>query len=158
LTRLSFRTRITIALVSWIVAIACGCFALAGLRGESSGREALAAAQTAVPTLLSYNIARLDDDLAKGVSLTTGQFATDYRSLVSDTLESAARTKQVVTTATVSASGIVSVNHDDVVVLMFINRQASNVDVPTTHLDISTVKVTMRDVSGRWLIADMEPV
>jgi Mce-associated membrane protein len=122
------------------------------------GRDALAAAQTEVPTLLSYNIARLDDDLGKGISLTTGQFGTDYRLLVSDTLEPAAKRRQVVTTATVSGSGVVSVDNDDVVLLMFINRQASSVDAPSTQLDMGTVKVTMRDVSGRWLIAGMEPV
>lgn len=153
----STRVLLIIAAVTCLGAMLCGGLAWERLHREADGSAAETAAETAVPTLLSYNVARLDEDLAAGASLTTGQFAREYAPLVNRVLRPAGAAKQVVTSATVSGSAVVSNDGDGVVVLMFINRQSTSVSHPVPQIDADALRVTMQRVDGRWLIAGLVP-
>jgi Mce-associated membrane protein len=127
-------------------------------RSEHAGQAAIAAAALEVPTVLSYNVAKLDADLARGQTVTTGPFATQYAQLVASTIRPVARSKQVVTSATVVANSVISATPDKVVLLTFVDQQSSNVYQPTPRLDTSRLQITMTKSDGRWLISGLTPV
>jgi Mce-associated membrane protein len=153
----STRVLLVTAAVTCLGAMLCGGLAWEKLHREADGRAAVSAAESAVPTLLSYNVARLDEDLAAGAALTTGPFAREYVSLVDSVLRPAGATKQVVTSASVSGAAVVSNDGDGVVVLIFIDRQSTSVSHPVPQIDAAALRVTMQRVDGRWLIAGLVP-
>jgi Mce-associated membrane protein len=147
-----------IAILMCLAAGALTALAAAALDSESDARAAVAAADSTLPLLLSYNVATLPTDLATGESVTTGTFARDYQALVSATLEPSARAKQVVTSATVAACSVVLASRGTVRLLAFINRQSSSAVKPVEQLEQSSVAVTMSKVDGRWLISALNPL
>lgn len=125
---------------------------------RSAEAAARAAANTAVPRLLSYNSVTLDEDLDRNRSLTTGPFAGDYAKLTDAVIKPAAKARKVTTTASASATSVVSAARDEVVLLMFINQRTTSLDEKMPRLDSTRIKVTMRAVDGHWRIANLEPL
>jgi Mce-associated membrane protein len=124
---------------------------------DDARAAALAAAKSRVPTLLSYDRATLEDDLARAVDQTTGSFSDDYKKILTDVVEPTAKRRGISTTASVSAAGVVSGDSDKVVVLVFLT-QTTTAAGGGSSVTGSRVEVTMEPSGGDWKIAGLEPV
>lgn len=119
--------------------------------------EALHAAKTRVPVLLSYEKSSLDEDLDRALDQTTGSFAEDYEKILSDVVEPTAKRRGISTTASVSAAGVVSGNRDEVVVLLFLT-QTTTAKGDRSSVSGSRVEVTLKRSGDEWKIAGLQPV
>ncbi len=142
--------------------------------------DAMAAAKERVPTLLSYDAATLDADLATADKQTTGKFHTDYGQILADVVKPAATARGITTSAAVNAAGVVRGDRDRVVVLLFLTQtttaaktdgkgdgmgdgkgDAKGNGKPTagtgTSISGSRVEVTMKRVGDTWKIAGLSP-
>ncbi|MET8430917.1 hypothetical protein [Nocardia sp. NPDC004860] len=152
-----------IPLGALVIALAVGVVVL-GVRihGDEAVDEArgsaLAAADAAVPKLLSYQADSVDRDLGSASDLLTGDFENRYASLVKDTIIPAARQNQTVTRATVAAKSVVSATADSATVLLFINQTTTGKDATQPRLDTSRVRIQLDRVANHWLISGLQPV
>ncbi|MCR1785133.1 hypothetical protein KVF89_21520 [Nocardioides carbamazepini] len=125
--------------------------------------DALAAAKERVPTLLGYDAATLDADLAAAADQTTGDFRTDYGRILEEVVRPTATERGISTTAAVNAAGVVRGNSDQVVVLLFLTQttnatRGENGGKGGTSVSGSRVEVTMARDGDRWRIAGLKPV
>lgn len=114
-------------------------------------------ATTRVPDLLTYDKATLEDDQARALDQTTGSFTDDYRDLLDNVVAPAATKRNISTTASVSAAGVVAVERDQGVVLLFLT-QTTVTGGAGTSVSGSRVEVTMKRVGDDWKIAGLKPV
>jgi Mce-associated membrane protein len=123
-----------------------------------SNEVAVAAAKTAVHSILSYDYRKISQDIAQAKSQTTGLFAQKYATTASRLLSEAKQVRAIVQ-ATVGSSGVVSAAPNQVVVLLFVDqaavRRTPGQKSPTTRIDQSRVRVTMSRVNGKWLVSDL---
>lgn len=149
------------AAIALTLAVAAAVFTGLQARGASATAdartEALAAAQTRVPELLSYENATLEDDLAQALEQTTGTFADDYATILTDVVTPTATERKISTSASVSAAGVVSGDRDEVVVLLFLT-QTTTAAKAGTSVSGSRVEVTMARTGDTWKVAGLKPV
>lgn len=119
--------------------------------------DALDAAKTRVPVLLSYDKATLDEDLDRALEQTTGSFADDYEKILTEVVEPTAKRRGISTEATVSAAGVVSGDRDTVVVLLFLT-QTTTAKGDRSSVSGSRVEVTLKRTGDDWKIAGLQPV
>lgn len=157
---MSTRTRL-VAVIALAVAVAAAAFLGLQARGASATadarNDALAAAKTRVPELLSYENATLEDDLATALDQTTGAFTDDYRTILTDVVTPTATERRISTSASVSAAGVVSGDRDEVVVLLFLTQSTTAAKAGTTVAG-SRVEVTMARDGDTWKIAGLKPL
>jgi hypothetical protein len=125
--------------------------------------EALAAAKERVPTLLGYDAATLDADLAAADDQTTGGFHDDYGKILDEVVKPTATQRGISTTAAVNAAGVVRGSRDRVVVLLFLTQTTTAATGEDggkggTSVSGSRVEVTMKRVGDGWRIAGLKPV
>jgi Mce-associated membrane protein len=150
-------------LVAGVVLIALAVAILAGLQAHLSAatadarNDALAAAKTRVPNLLSYHKTTLEDDLDRALDQTTGSFTNDYRKILTDVVEPTAKRRGISTEASVSAAGVVSGDRNEVVVLVFLT-QTTTAKGDRKSVSGSRVEVTLRRNGDDWKIAGLRPV
>jgi len=119
--------------------------------------DALAAAKTRVPELLSYRSGTLDQDFDRALDQTTGSFTDDYRKILTDVVEPTAKRRGISTEASVSAAGVVSGDRDQVVVLVFLT-QTTTAAGDRSSVSGSRVEVTLQRTGDDWKIAGLKPV
>ncbi|RHW26321.1 hypothetical protein D0Z08_15320 [Nocardioides immobilis] len=150
-----------IALGLLVAALALAAFT--GLQAQraaaaSDAREdALKAAQTRVPDLLSYDKATLAEDLDRALDQTTGSFTDDYEQILTEVVEPTAHRRGISTKAVISAAGVVSGDRDEVVVLLFLT-QTTTAKGDRSSVSGSRVEVTMERDGDEWKIAGLMPV
>jgi Mce-associated membrane protein len=87
----------------------------------------------------------------------TGKFEDSYTQLVHDVVIPGAKKDHVAAVATVPAAASVSATPRHAVVLVFVDQTVTvGNDAPTETS--STVRVTLDNVGGRWLISAFDPV
>ncbi|GGR74123.1 Mce-associated membrane protein [Nocardioides luteus] len=118
--------------------------------------DALAAAKSRVPTLLSYDHRTLERDLARSKDQTTGRFRTDYTKLLDGPIAKAAAQKRITTKATLSGAGVVEPTGSRVTVLVFLT-QTTTAPGAEPSLSASRVEVTMQRSGDGWKIAGLTP-
>lgn len=143
-----------VALVAPVVAVVLAH--LAGATAQAH-EDALAAARTRLPDLLSYDSTSLDEDLERALDQTTGAFTADYRRILTDVVEPTAKRRGISTSASVSAAGVVSGDRDEVVVLVFLT-QRTTAKGDAASLSGSRVEVTLARAGESWKIAGLKPV
>lgn len=148
---------VVLVLASLALALALGWQAQRAGATADARDDALAAARTRVPLLLSYEADSLHQDLDRAVQQTTGDFADDYRTMLDDVVRSTAERRGISTTASVSAAGVVSGDRDQVVVLVFLT-QTTTAKGDRSSVSGSRVKVTMRRSGAAWKVAGLDPV
>ena len=146
-----------IALVALALAILAGVEAHLAVATSDARADALAAAKTRVPALLSYDKASLDHDLDRALNQTTGSFTDDYEQILTEVVEPTARRRGISTKASVSAAGVVSGDRDKVVVLLFLT-QTTNAKGSRSSVTGSRVEVTLEPSGDGWKIAGLQPV
>lgn len=153
-------------LLRWaiVVLVVVGLVAAAAfgvLADRASGRardrsDALAAAKSRVPVLLSYDHRTLEDDLARSQDQTTGRFRTDYTKLLDGPVAKAATQKQISTKATLSGAGVVKAAGSRVTVLVFLTQTTVAPGVEPS-VSASRVEVRMQQVGNGWKVAGLAP-
>ncbi|WP_326498492.1 hypothetical protein [Mycobacterium sp. Aquia_216] len=160
--------------VSWPQVVVYGllpalALVLAGAAGylkwqDSSARatqlariESLAAAKDSTITLLSYKSDTVEKDLEGAKNRMTGAFKDSYSQLINDVVIPGAKREHISATATVPAAASVSATPNHAVTLLFVNQTAVVDKSPPTD-SVSSVRVTLDKVDGRWLISGFDPV
>jgi Mce-associated membrane protein len=144
-------------LVALALAIFAGVQAHLAAATSDARADALAAAKTRVPELLSYQHDSLDDDLDRALDQTTGSFTEDYKKVLTDVVEPTAERRGISTTASVSAAGVVSGDRDEVVVLVFLT-QRTTVKGGRSSVTGSRVEVTMTRTGDTWKVSSLQPL
>jgi Mce-associated membrane protein len=124
---------------------------------ENARAAALREARARVPLLLSYRSATLSRDLDRAARQTTGSFSRDYRQILDEVVRPTASRDGVSTRATINASGVVSGDADQVVVLIFLTQTSTRTGRRTPAVSGSRVEVTMRPAGDSWKIAGLDP-
>ncbi|GAA5054508.1 hypothetical protein [Nocardia callitridis] len=124
----------------------------------SAAQAARAAAQTRVPTVLSYDVNTIDTEFAKVTDNLTGKFRDDFAQLSSSVIIPAAHKDAIVTKATVAGSAVVTAARDRVTLLLFLNQETTSSHYQGPRLDGSRVRVTMAGSGDDWLISEITPV
>jgi Mce-associated membrane protein len=160
--------------ISWPQVVVYGllpalALVLAGAAGflkwqDSSAREtqlarieSLAAAKDSTIALLSYKSDTVEKDLEAAKGRMTGAFKDSYSQLINDVVIPGAKKEHISTTATVPAAASVSATPNHAVNLLFVNQTAV-VDKGQPSDSVSSVRVTLDKVDGRWLISGFDPV
>ena len=159
------RARIVFAAICLlgVVAIAATGYLTYQVRLQDNQRDdraqALAAMQSNVPKLLSYDGNNdLNQEFAAKYDLLTGKFREDFTTLTKSSIIPAAAAHRIVTNAKIAESGVISVADDSVSVLMFINQTTTSSEDPAPQLDGSRVKVTAVRSGDQWKIGGLQPV
>lgn len=118
--------------------------------------DALAAAKSRVPVLLSYDHRTLEADLARSKDQTTGRFRTDYAELLDGAVAEAATRKQISTKATLSGAGVVRATGSQVTVLVFLT-QTTVAPGAEPSISATRVEVRMQQVGNGWKVAGLTP-
>lgn len=127
-------------------------------RGAAAVRaESVQAATDGTIALLSYRPDTAQRDLESARARLTGTFLNAYTQLTHDVVIPGAQQKQISAVASVPAAASVSAAGDHAVVLLFVNQSITvGQDAPTST--VSSVRVTLDKVDGRWLISQFDPV
>jgi Mce-associated membrane protein len=146
--------------VCLVLAVATGVLAFFWMNGngaDTARTNAVSAAETDVPELLSYSSATFSSDLAKAEAATTPQFRSTYEKLMTSQIEPSAKAHQVVTSSTVSAAAVVNAQPKSAALLLFLNQQTKTATKAEPVLNSIAVQVEMTNVNGTWLVAGMTP-
>lgn len=156
------RTRSVLAVVILVLAAAAAAAFVIDERDRAvdrGGEAAKDAAASVISRLLSYTPATVASDVSKEQKLLTGSFRAEYADLVNTVVAPAAVKDKVTVRATVPKAGTVSVERDQVVVLVFVNvstqAAGSSTDAKVTG---SRVRVTMRHVGDSWRMSGFDPL
>lgn len=126
-------------------------------QASNARTDATTAATTDVPELLSYTFSSFSTDLAKAESVTTPTFRKTYSQLMTSQIEGPAKQNQVVTSAAVTNSSVISSSTSKVTLLMFLSQQTKTKAKAESVLNDNAVRVTMRKEGGQWLVDDVTP-
>jgi Mce-associated membrane protein len=119
--------------------------------------ESVAAAKDSTIALLSYKSDTVEKDLEAAKNRMTGAFKESYSQLINDVGIPGAKKGHISTTASVPAAASVSATANHAVTLLFVNQTAVVDKDPPTDT-VSSVRVTLDKVAGRWLISGFDPV
>ncbi|KRA31088.1 hypothetical protein ASD81_16515 [Nocardioides sp. Root614] len=154
----------TIALLTVLVVVAASTtiFLFLKTRGadatETARTEALAAAQSAVPELLSYDFKEIAEAPNRAAPLLTGSFKDEYEGLLRDSIIPAATKGQLVTRTQVATASVISATESEVKVLMFLNQVSSGKGAAAPIATGSRVRVTMKHDDETWRVAGIDPL
>jgi Mce-associated membrane protein len=131
---------------------------------DGTARESRAAAETSVRAasestvaILSYKPETVDRDLKAATDRLTAGFRQQYTQLVNDVVAPGAKQQHITAVATVPAAASVSATGKHAVVLVFVDQTTTiGNDAPTQTT--SSVRVSLENVDGRWLISQFDPV
>ncbi|MEU9477474.1 hypothetical protein [Streptomyces sp. NPDC048191] len=135
-----------------------------GRQAEEARGEALAAARTAAPVVLSYDYRHLGRDFARARALLTGHFRDQYGRTTKTVVAPTATKYHGVVKATVAtpadggapAVSVVSATPDKAVVLLFVNQVTDSTQVPEPRLDLNRVRMTLTRTSGGWKVSGVD--
>ncbi|SFO46198.1 Mce-associated membrane protein [Pseudonocardia ammonioxydans] len=128
---------------------------------SAAGRaDAVAAAQRTTTALLSYDPQGVNGLVDRVSGDLTEAFRTDYGTLISQVIAPATEQQQVTTEAEVVGTSVIpeETGGDRLVALLFVNQTTRAGQEGAPRIAGSRVKVTMDDVDGHWLVADVKPV
>jgi Mce-associated membrane protein len=119
--------------------------------------ESMQAATDSAIALLSYRPDTVQKDLETARVRLTGTFLNAYTQLTREVVIPGAQQKQISAVATVPGAASVSASTSHAVVLLFVNQTIIvGQGAPTNS--VSSVRVTLDKVDGRWLISQFDPV
>ncbi|MCZ8377516.1 hypothetical protein O6P37_01435 [Mycobacterium sp. CPCC 205372] len=126
-------------------------------QADAARTESLQAARSTVALMLTYDPAKIDQQLAEARDLLTGPFRDTYITMTNDIVIPGAKQQGITAVASVPGAAIESVDKNRAVTMLYVNQKVSvGGQMPTDNL--STVKVTLDKVGDRWLVSQFEPV
>lgn len=143
-----------------LLAVTAGYLKWQNTSDRSSGIariESVAAAKDATIALLSYKPDTVEKDLDGARDRLTGTFKDSYTQLTHDVVIPGAKQKHISAAATVPAVASVNATPNRAVVLLYVNQTTIvGTDAPTDSM--STVRVTLDNIHGRWLVSEFDPI
>ncbi|MFG3442546.1 hypothetical protein ACGF0J_35345 [Nonomuraea sp. NPDC047897] len=125
---------------------------------EATGAEAMAAARSIAPALLSYDHRTVERDLARAAGHTTGALAGHYRRL-GETLAPRARAQKTVQTTVVTAAAVERAESGRAEILLFVNvgtvKEIPGETEPQRQIVQNRARLVMVREGSRWLAADL---
>ena len=155
------------AAVAALVVVALVMAVLAALTGlrvsdrharNSASTAALSAASAGVATVLSYNYRSLDHDFSAAEALLTPAFRKAYVATTAKAVQPLAAKYKAVSTAQVSAAGVISASSTRATVLVFVSQTVTNTQLSAPRLDRSRIQVELVHTHGSWLINKLTPI
>jgi Mce-associated membrane protein len=119
--------------------------------------ESVAAAKDATIALLSYKPETVEKDLDAARDRLTGTFKDSYTQLTHDVVIPGAKQKHITAVATVPAVASVKATPNHAVVLLYVN-QTTSIGTDTPSDSVSTVRVALDNIHGRWLVSEFDPI
>ncbi|MGW6643017.1 hypothetical protein [Streptomyces iakyrus] len=131
---------------------------------ETARTEALSAARTAAPIVLSYDYRHLEKDFSRARAHLTGDFRDEYGKTTKTVVAPTAEKYHGVVKARVAAPGsggapaasVVSASPDKVVVLLFVNQVTVSTQVSGSRVDQNRVRMTMDRTGGEWKVSAVD--
>ena len=108
--------------------------------------------------VLSYDFNTIDAHFADVLPSLGGDLRSQFDSVGKEVIIPSAKQRQVVTSATVVDSSVVSAAKDSVTLLFFVNQSTTSTDSAAPKLDGSRVRVGMTEQQGAWVMTEMTPV
>lgn len=124
----------------------------------SADREAGPAAADAAAAILTYKPATVTADLARARSHLSGDFATYFDKLGTEVVLPAATTRHMSSTATVTATSVVSASSDHAVALVFVNQMTTADDLKQPTTMSSSLRLELHKIGGHWLVTKLDTV
>jgi Mce-associated membrane protein len=157
------------ALVVALTATTLGAAALGGWQLQVKSRlppadqaadrqVAIGAASTGTVKLLSYSADTLDQDFSAAEAMLTGDFLASYKQLTSQIVRPLAQKSRMTSTARVLAAGVESLTSQRAAILVFVDQTTTSQDKPSPTTTSSSVRVSLSQVNGTWLIAKFDSV
>jgi Mce-associated membrane protein len=127
-------------------------------RGSEIARvESVTAAKDSTIALLAYQPDTVEKSVAAAQDRVTAPFKDAYTQLTHDVVIPGAKQKHVSVSVTVPAAASVSATPQHAVALLFVNQSAAVGANPPINT-ISSIRVTLQKIGGRWLISGFDPV
>ncbi len=122
---------------------------------EGDARAAQAAAERAVVPILSYDATHLDESKAAAQQYLTGKLRDDYDRIFTGLIEKNAPSTRTVVTASLVSSSIVRADEGHAQIFLLVNQTRTNKKYTEPEVYKNWVTLTMDQVDGAWLVADM---
>lgn len=119
--------------------------------------QSVQAATDSVIAMLSYRTESVEKDLSAARDRLTGSFRDAYTNLINDVVIPGSKERKISAVARVPAAASMSATDNHAVVLVFVNQTVLFGSDPPSD-SVSSVRVTLDSVGGRWLISQFEPV
>ncbi|MFC9787181.1 twin-arginine translocation pathway signal [Rhodococcus sp. NPDC127528] len=157
------RTKLTVALAVLAVALAAlaTTLYLTRYRADTAVDDAVRAevgqvAGDGAAALLTYTPETVAADMYAAQQRLTGGFKDYYGRLTDAVIVPAARDKQITTHATVTGTGVSSVDEDSAVVLVFLKQDTASAAQPAPVGATTTARVELQRIDGDWLISGFD--
>ena len=124
----------------------------------ASADVVLTAAKDGAVAMLSYAPETMDKDFANAKSHLTGDFLAHYAKFTQSVVTPVVKQKSVKTQATIAQAAVAELHRDSAMVLAFINQVTVSKENPDGSFAASSVKISMQNVNGKWLISAFDPV
>ncbi|OZD66946.1 hypothetical protein CH272_09930 [Rhodococcus sp. 05-340-1] len=126
---------------------------------QQQARAAISdAADDGAVAVLSYRAETVDADIEHAASFLTGDFLNYYSAFGAESIAPAAKDRGITSSATVSASSVVSSSENSAVALVFVNQNITSADAPDPKAASSSLRIELTQVDGRWLISTLDPI
>jgi len=148
---------LTIALAV-AVAVLLGASATFGALWWSEHRQAaqrdevLGLAERIAVDVTSYDYRHIQRNFDRVAALSTDKWARVYRDERADQLAEVIIQGQAISEGTVRDAGIAELTEDRAVVVAFVDQTITNVHTPQPRIDRNRMRLTLRNVDGRWLL------
>ncbi|MGW6281868.1 hypothetical protein [Kribbella sp. NPDC055071] len=125
--------------------------------GAAVQKDILAAAQTDVTTLFSYDYRKLDDYAAAAKTVTTDTFGVEFAKTVA-AIHPQQLAQQAVAKAAVTDAAVKDATADSAHVLMFVDTTTTTKTSKTPSVQRTRVELTLKLAGGRWLVDGVDAV
>jgi Mce-associated membrane protein len=124
---------------------------------EIAAAESLGVAKDSTVALLAYQYNTVEKTVGDAQHRLTAPFKAAYAQLTRNVVIPGAREKHVSVTVTVPEAASVSATPTHAVALLFVNQSAvAGTDPPIET--VSSIRVTLQKIDGRWLISGFDPI
>lgn len=124
-----------------------------GVVTDAERRDALAAAQHALPVVLSYSYRSFDRDVASATALMSDSYAVRYRRTTAN-FKSTVLHQRATVRARVRAVGLSGLDADAALVVAFADQVTTRGGGPSTTIH-SPVKVLLVHDAGKWVVQEL---
>jgi hypothetical protein len=125
--------------------------------GEQVRKDVLAAAQTDVAVLFTYDYRKLDDYAAATKKVTTEKFGAEFAQTVT-AIRPQQLSQQAVAKAEVKDAAVKDATADTAHVLLFVDTTTTSKELKTPSVQRTRVQLTLQSVNGQWLVDGVEAV
>ncbi|MEV6772818.1 h domain protein [Nocardia sp. NPDC051030] len=125
---------------------------------DNARNDSVVVARRAIEGMFGYSYQSVDQQMPKVVDDMTSDFKADWMKVTNDVIAPGAKEKELVVTATIEATGVISASANHTEVMVFMNQKAVGKDPAKGTYDQSKLRVKLDKQSGRWLVSDVDPI